>query len=105
MELRLIYTTFSTQKQAKEMAQILLNKNLVACVNMYAPMTSMYQWKGKVEEESEVPVIFKTTGKKIKQAVMVIEKNHPYETPCITIIKPEDTNTPFLNWVDASVSN
>lgn len=100
MELRLIYTTFSTQKQAKKMARILLNKNLIACANIYAPMISMYKWKGGIEEESEVPVIFKTTDKKAKEVMVEIKENHPYETPCITVIKPEDTNAPFLNWMN-----
>ncbi len=100
MKLRLIYTTFSTKNQAKEMAQLLLGNNSVACANIYAPMTSLYQWKDKVEDESEVPVIFKTTEGKTKQAITVIEKNHPYDTPCITVIKPEDTNAPFLNWMN-----
>ena len=50
----LVLSNFPNQATAKTMAEVLLNKQLVACVNILAPCTSIYHWQGKLHQDQEV---------------------------------------------------
>ncbi len=51
--------------EAKNIANVLVSKGLAACVNMH-PITSVYKWKGNVEEEGEVELSIKTTSEMLE---------------------------------------
>ena len=55
-----VYMTAGTFEEAKNIGQILVKKNLVACVNLIENMTSIYKWGDKLEEGQEVVLIAKT---------------------------------------------
>ena len=59
--LSVIYVTTSTTEDAKKIAAGLLEKGLVACVNLIPQVTSMYIWKGKMEESSEAMMMMKVS--------------------------------------------
>ena len=56
-----VLTTVPTGGKGQEIAQTLVEERLAACVNVLAPMTSTYRWRGAVERESEHQMIIKTT--------------------------------------------
>ena len=60
----LVYIVCKDKKEASSIGKRLLTLTLVGCVNMH-PITSMYLWKGKIEEASEVVLLCKTEDKKI----------------------------------------
>jgi periplasmic divalent cation tolerance protein len=49
-----IYTTFDSLKEAKEFSRLLLEKKLVSCVNLIKDVHSIYRWKGKIDETTEI---------------------------------------------------
>jgi len=81
-----IYTTCANKKEAKKIADILLKKRLIVCANFW-PVESKYWWKGKSENGKEYALLMK--GKNAKEIVKVIEQNHSYEVPGISIEKIE----------------
>ncbi|XP_071075781.1 protein CutA isoform X2 [Desmodus rotundus] len=48
------FVTCPNEKVAKEIARAVVEKRLAACVNLVPQITSIYEWKGKIEEDSEV---------------------------------------------------
>ena len=54
-----LFVTASSSEEAKKIAHGLLDRKLVACVNMLPQVTSVYTWEGKVEESQEVMMIIK----------------------------------------------
>ncbi|MCC7576753.1 MAG: divalent cation tolerance protein CutA, partial [Methanomethylovorans sp.] len=66
-----VHTTTANMNDAKSIANALVEKEFVACVNMH-PVTSVYKWKGKVEEEGEVELSIKTTSEMLESVKKTI---------------------------------
>ena len=79
----LIWCPFADEASAKDVARMLLEAGLIACANILPGVTSVYRWQDKIEEGSEVGVLFKTTQAALKNAVARLEELHPYDTPAI----------------------
>jgi uncharacterized protein involved in tolerance to divalent cations len=59
-ELIVIMTTFPDLNLANNIAKILVEEKLAACVHVMPSMTSTYIWEGKLCQESEHLVLIKT---------------------------------------------
>lgn len=98
----LVLTNLPDTSSAEKLAEFLIKSKLAACINILAPCVSMYQWQGKLEKASEVPVMIKTTQSNYALLEASISKHHPYELPeivCVTI----DAGLPaYLAWICAS---
>ncbi|PIN73723.1 divalent-cation tolerance protein CutA [Candidatus Woesearchaeota archaeon CG10_big_fil_rev_8_21_14_0_10_45_16] len=92
-----VYTTLSTEQEAKRISTVLIEKKLIACANLF-PIQSIYAWEGSVKEEPEYVVLMKTTSERAEDAKAELEKIHPYEVPCICLI-PADSTKPFAGWL------
>ena len=99
-ELILLYVPLPDQKTGQMLAQRLLEKNLIACANIFPPHISVYSWNGAVCDDPEVLTIFKTSSEKKQAAMAAIKELHPFETPCITVLKGQDTFAPYMDWVN-----
>jgi periplasmic divalent cation tolerance protein len=104
-KLKLVYTTFSSKEDAKRLTKLLLKERLIACANMSSNITSIYEWEGKIQEDNEVIVLYKTMQKKIPSLMNCIQKNHPYEIPCIAVLDLQMINQDFENWVKNFIEN
>src|SRR5215212_5362114 len=59
-ETLLVFTNLPDREAALKLARGLVERRLAACVNVLDGCTSVYHWKGEVEEATEVPVLVKT---------------------------------------------
>ena len=59
----IVISTYPNKKSVSKIANELVKGKTVACVNI-SKISSIYSWKGKVENSSEYLAIFKTTAKK-----------------------------------------
>lgn len=101
----IVLSTFPSEEVAKKVAQGLLERKLCACVNIMK-VSSMYSWKGKIENEQEFICIFKTTSVKLRQLKEEIGKIHPYEVPEIVELEMKSASSNYLSWlVDATLSS
>ena len=46
-----VYMTCGSLDEARKLGQVLLEKNLAACVNILDGMRSLYRWEGAVQED------------------------------------------------------
>jgi len=101
MTIILIYVTNKNGDEAKKIANHLLNKKLIACANFF-PISSLYLWKGNINNENEIVSLFKTKEENWEKVKEEIKKLHPYDTPCILKINGE-ANEDYEKWINDEV--
>ena len=79
----LLYATFSNAAEAEYVTETVLGEKLAACVNIFAPCTSIYRWEGKIERTQEVPALFKTRPMLARRLRERIASLHSYDLPVI----------------------
>jgi len=86
---------------AKRIAHVLLEEGLAACVNLGAPMLSMYRWKGNIEGDEEIPLLIKSTRQQQQALIDAIVRLHPYDVPEVLVVPATDGLPAYLDWVRA----
>ena len=95
----LVFSNAPDMMLAKRIAHVLLEEGLAACVNLGAPVLSMYRWEGQIEGAEEVPMTIKSTRAVQDALVDAIVRLHPYEVPEVVVV-PVDGGLPaYLDWV------
>jgi periplasmic divalent cation tolerance protein len=79
----LIYCPFPDAESAGRVGRALIEEGLVACINIGAPMRSVFAWDGRLDEGEEIPCLLKTSSEALDRAVARLETLHPYEAPAI----------------------
>jgi periplasmic divalent cation tolerance protein len=98
----LILTTLGESTDAAAFARVLVTEGLAACVNVLPPMTSLYRWKGAIEQDREQQLVIKTTRHRVAAIEARFEELHPYELPEFVVLSAE-ASTGYLNWLGESV--
>jgi len=96
-----VYSTFPDEAAARRVGEMLVREKLAACVNIHPPMTSIYEWQGKMEVAPEVAVFIKTRRALADAAVEAARPLHPYSVPCFLILPVEGGNSNYLEWARA----
>ncbi len=99
MKYAVCYITASDEKEAEKIADMLLEKRLIACANMF-PVKSRYWWKGKIAKSREFLLLCKTQMNKSEEIIKEVKKIHSYDVPCINFIPTGKGSPDFLKWVD-----
>lgn len=100
---QLVFTLCPNAELARQIARQLVELRLAACVNILAPCLSVYEWQGKVCEESEVPLLIKTTAACYPVLEATIRRLHPYELPEIVAVDITQGLPAYLGWVTSQV--
>lgn len=98
-----VFMTAANRGEAARLAEMLVEKRLAACVQILPEMESVYRWQGKVERQSEVLLIAKTTGAKFEELEKEVRALHSYETPEIVAFQLTAGSSPYLEWLKTSV--
>lgn len=99
----LIMTTVGSEQQAIDIAQVLVEKKLAACVSYSMRFHSKYWWQGKVCTDQEVLMLIKSHKRQEENIVKLIKDMHEYEVPevlCFDVSRGSDT---YLKWIDETV--
>jgi periplasmic divalent cation tolerance protein len=95
----LVLTTLPADVDAGAFADSLVQERLAACVNLLAPMESVYRWEGRVERETERQLIIKTTRDRTETLWDRVREMHPYEVPEFVVLSIVDGNDAYLRWI------
>src|SRR5215831_13054197 len=98
----IVLTTLGESTDAVAFARVLVSDNLAACVNVLPAMTSLYWWKGAIEEDCERQLVIKTTRDRVDAIEARFHELHPYELPEFIVLSGE-ASTAYLQWLTASV--
>lgn len=100
-----LYSTFPDMETARRIGEVLVRAELAACVNVYTPMTSIYEWEGNMETTTEVAAFIKTRRQNIGKAIETARPLHPYTVPCFLVLPIEGGNEDYLAWVRVQTRN
>ena len=91
--------------QARQIARHLVENRMAACVNILAPATSVYRWDDTVLEESESPLLIKTTDAGLPRLRDALVDIHPYDVPEIIAFSMDEHGSyaPYLTWLAENV--
>ncbi len=93
------YITCSSVDEAKNIASKMVEQRLAACGNILPGMISVYQWKGKIENDDEVVLILKTQKSLFEKLKSKVIELHSYETPCVISWDIDRGNKEYLDWI------
>lgn len=94
-----VLTTVADRAAAETLAQTLLARRLAACVNVGAPVESLYHWRGRIETGQELPLTIKTRASLYAQVEATIRELHSYELPEIVAVPISDGYAPYIGWL------
>lgn len=100
--LAICWTTTSTLEQAQQLAHAAIEARLAACVQIDAPIESVYPWEGKVERDSERRLWLKTPAPLEPQLKDLIFQRHPYDTPQWVAVTADKVDEKYLKWAQES---
>jgi periplasmic divalent cation tolerance protein len=85
--------------RGEEIVDELLQRHLVACAQMLAPLTSRYWWQGAINTAQEALFVCKTTRERLDAAIECIRRRHPYDVPEIVACDITGGHQPYLDWI------
>ncbi len=97
-----VYIT-APESAGSELARILVEERLAACVNTIA-CHSTYRWEGEIIEEPEVVLICKTTADRYPMLFERVREEHPYDVPCIERFDEADVLDGYAGWVRSATT-
>ena len=94
-----VFMTAASGEEATRLADMLVGAHLAACVQILPEIESVYRWEGKVERQSEVLLLAKTTRAKFSDLEREVRALHSYETPEIVAVPITAGSAPYLEWL------
>ena len=98
-----VYVLFANAEEAERIGRAVIAERLAACINILAPCSSIYRWRGAVETAHEVPAILKTTADQADALISRIAGLHSYDVPCIAVWPIDKLLLSYAQWVEESV--
>lgn len=96
--LLLAHTTCASAIDAERLARALVEAHLAACVSIGSECRSVYPWQGRIESETEVPLLIKTHPDRITALKQFVAEHHGYEVPELLVTPVLDGLEPYLRW-------
>jgi periplasmic divalent cation tolerance protein len=100
----LVLTTLGADADAASLARTLVEERLAACVNILPVMTSVYRWKGAIEQDREQQLVIKTTAGRLPALEVRLQALHPYEVPEFLVVPASGGSAAYTAWVADQVS-
>ncbi len=82
-EIALVYVLFGDRSSAQAVAREMVEQRLAACANILGEGQSIYPWEDRIEEATEVPVLFKTGSARRDALMDALAARHDYDVPAI----------------------
>ena len=102
-EYSVCFITASSAQEARNLAYQLVQSGVAACVNQVPGVTSVYTWKGKVEESQEILLIAKTRTNHVQGLIDKVKELHTYDVPEVIALPIHGGNPDYLRWINESV--
>jgi len=98
-----VIITTPNKEEAAKIVRSLLKERLIACANIVGPVSSLFWWQGKIDEENEFLVLMKSHKnlfERISERVMEI---HSYDVPEIIALPIVGGFPLYLDWLETSL--
>jgi len=99
-----VLSTCDSAESARQLARHLVERRVAACVNIFPSVTSVYRWKGKIEEAQEWLLVIKSRRDLFDALREEILKVHSYDVPEIVAMPIVDGSERYLAWLDEELA-
>lgn len=96
---RVVLVTVPDEVTGQSLVRRLVEEEVVACGNIVPGITSVYRWQGRVEQDTEALVVFKTTAAGAERLVRRVPELHPYDVPEVLVLPVEAGHRPYMEWI------
>jgi len=93
------FVTCGSEEEALKIANALVEAHLAACVNLIAPIRSIYRWEGEIWDEKEWLLIIKTQKQRFEALEKRVRSLHSYSVPEIISLPITEGSSAYLNWI------
>ena len=94
-----VLVTCGSEEEALKIANALVEDRLAACVNLVAPIRSVYRWEGKICDEKEWLLIIKTQKHRFEELEKKVKSLHSYSVPEIISLSITEGSSAYLSWI------
>ena len=99
-----VLSTCGSPEEAARLARRLVETRAAACVNILPGVSSVYRWKGAVEEAQELLLVIKTRRPLLERLISELRAVHSYEVPEVVALPVVDGLDSYLAWIDEETS-
>ncbi len=98
---RLVLSTFPDERSAVRFARAAVRRRLAACATLL-PVRSIYRWNGRLVDDAERLVLFKTAPKRVGSLFAFLDERHPYTVPEVAEVDLPRVLSRYAAWVDTA---
>ena len=103
-KLQLVLCTVPDRDSAEHIAEVLVEEQLAACINIIPGIASVYRWKGAIEKDEELLLLIKTSQGSYQSLEQRIRTLHPYELPEIIAVPIQTGQTDYIQWIESNLA-
>jgi len=94
-----VFITASSEDEGVKIARSIVEERLAGCINIIKGIRSIYIWKGRIEDESEVLLVVKTRRGLFDSLCKRVKELHSYSLPEIIALPIVMGSDDYLNWL------
>lgn len=98
-----VYVTTKNVDEARRIGRLVVERRLAACANIVPTIHAIYQWEGRIVEDTEALMFLKTDVARLEELTAFIKEQHSYSVPCITATAIDGGNRQYTDWIRAEV--
>lgn len=95
----IVLVTCGSEEEALKIANALVESRLAACVNLVAPIRSIYRWEERIWDEKEWLLIIKTQKDRFEDLEKKVKSLHSYSVPEIVSLPIVEGSSSYLDWI------
>ena len=100
----IVFCTCPDQQTGEMLAREAVEQKLAACVNIIPGLTSIFEWDGAIETETEVLLLAKTSADAYGALENLWKSRHPYELPEVVAVSIETGSEAYLQWIKQALT-
>ena len=100
-----VLVTASNEDEARNIADLLIKKRRVACVNIIPRVDSVFWWQDKPDVAQESLMVIKTRSSVFNEIIALVKEMHSYQVPEIIALPIVAGNEDYLRWLKNSVKS
>lgn len=99
-----LYLACKDEAEAAKIAQVLLDKRLIACAKHW-PVQSSFWWKGQITSDSEQLLLMESSLDLFENIEKEVSKLHSYDTFVLEAVPVEKLSGRAITWMKENLSH
>jgi len=94
-----VVITAESAEWLADFTRTLVEDQLVACGHNIVPIRAIYQWEGRVHDETQARVALHTRATLVPEIVSRADRDHADAVPCVIALPIVGGHPEYLSWI------